>query len=185
MIIESDDEMRAVEKLLLRITPRKVELPDGATDEELDAFVARTGIVLPESLRAWLKVCNGAPVVAGLFGVKPVKEHLDIEHIYSFCPEWRLKGWIPVSSDGCGNYFLIVPTRGQFPVVFIDTIANPDAPTYIVASDMIRFLYGLFEDALKDTGWPCDEDVVLERDPEIATFTEFRKCWDDEVSGPT
>jgi hypothetical protein len=90
------------------------------------------------------------------------------------------KKWIPVASDGCGNYYA-VPTNGEFgpgfPVVFIDSIASTDSPAYIVASGVLKFVRFYLEDELRLTQWPFDREEVVRCDPGILTFSGVKLPW--------
>ncbi len=156
-------------------------LPEGATAEQLNAFSQRTGIQLPSELSSWLSISNG-PCVGrgGLFGVETRRESCDIYQILARHPSWMMKKWIPVASDGCGNYY-IVPTNGEFgpryPVVFIDSIASTESPAYIVASGLLKFIQFYLEDELRLTEWPFERDEVVRRDPDILKFTGVKLPW--------
>ena len=182
-------EVEAVKDLLSKLPrPPKVSLPGGASDADIQAFSDRTGIKVPPPLAEWLKLCNG-PMVGpgGLFGIPPVRKHLSIEYIYEIYPEWRAKAWIPLSSDGCGNYYILASAQDfgpGWPVLFIDTMEARDRPAYIVASGIWRFLVFLLEDeflhekGLFDTPWPFDRAEVTRRDPEIESFRGVPLPWE-------
>jgi hypothetical protein len=173
-------ELKDVAKLLRQLPLRTGEqLPPGAPDSELDLFSGRTGIQLPTAVRAWLNLSNGAGVgPKAMLGVKTRDRYRDIEYVYKFAPLWKENGWIPLTSDGSGNYYLVVPTRGQYPVVFVDVSVDPEKPTYVVASNPLRFLRFLFEDELGLEGWPFNPEYVESRDPEIRAFyDDFAAPW--------
>src|ERR1700689_4522542 len=113
-------------KKLLHEAPRAPEdsIPGGVSEKDLGAFVGRTGITLPSSMRKWLQLSNGPCVgPGGLFGIRPKRPALDIEKILDIFPSWKARKWIPVAGDGCGNYY-VMPTKEDFgvgfPIVFID-----------------------------------------------------------------
>lgn len=184
-------EIEAVRELLGKVPhPPEEDLPGGADDAEIEAFTERTGVTLPRALVAWLKLSNGPCVgPGGLFGIRPARESLDIEYRLDLYPQWKERGWIPVAGDGCGNYYVLA-TAQEFgpgwPVLFIDTMASPDAPDYIVASDIWRFLVFLLEEELLeekgiyDTPWPFDRTEVTRRDPGIESFTGVPLPWETE-----
>lgn len=184
-------EVEAVKDLLPKLQrPPKVALPGGASDADIQAFSDRTGIQVPPPFAAWLKLCNG-PLVGpgGLFGIPPVRKHLSIEYIFEIYPEWHERAWIPISSDGCGNYYVLATVQEfgpGWPVLFIEPIQSAREPAYIVASGVWRFLVFLLEDELLheldilDTPWPFDRAEVTRRDPEIESFTGVSMPWDAE-----
>jgi hypothetical protein len=168
---------------LLSKVPRPPEdaIPEGASESQCDAFQRRTGLRLPHDVRDWLKISNGPCVgPGGLYGIRPARSDLDIESILEIFPSWRESKWIPVAGDGCGNYYLI-PTQQEYgtgyPVLFVDTSSTPDAPAYIVASDMGRFVVALLETELGAEGWPFNEHDVTKSDPQITRFKGLALPW--------
>jgi cell wall assembly regulator SMI1 len=170
---------------------KEYQLPSGATDEEVDAFLQRTGIAMPPELREWLLIYNGPCLgEGGMYGIRPALEANDIEDRLESYPTWRENQWIPIAGDGCGNRY-IVPTRGEFgdgfPVLFIDVHEKPDTPTYIVASSVGKFLEFILAKGLREARniqedllrcWPCNEDVVRVADPDIVRFHGVPFPWD-------
>jgi hypothetical protein len=53
-------------------------------------------------------------------------------------------------------------------VAFVETVADPDRPAYLVASDLWRFLVLLLQRELGDRRWPFDAAAVLHADPRLA-----------------
>ena len=168
--------------LLARVpAPPDEETPAGATEQQVAEFEKRTGVTIPAKLRSWLLACNGPCVgPGGVFGIKPKRADLDIEQVLSLFPKWREKGWIPVAGDGCGNYY-VVATKREFgdgePVLFIDTMEQDSVPAYIVASDVWRFLWFLFNDELGESKWPFNRDEVTTSDPDILSFHDVDLPW--------
>ena len=111
----------------------------GATAEELASLELRLGLSLPASLTTWLGVLNGDTVgQGGVFGARRDKSFLDIAHISKiFQVEWAGHLWIPVASDGCGNYYVLLPDER---VGFVDTMADPRAIDAIKAETLDEFL---------------------------------------------
>jgi cell wall assembly regulator SMI1 len=171
-----------IRKLLARCPdPPEDTLPEGCSDADLTGFEERTKISIPADLRTWLKVSNGPCVgPGGLFGIRPNRAYLCIESRLDIFPSWKTKKWIPVAGDGCGNYYLI-PTLNDygkgFPVVFVDTIASPDSPAYIVSSDIGHFLVSLLEQELGAGDWPFNEKSVVQHDPNILKFKCVKLPW--------
>ena len=173
----------------------------GQTEENLQAFMERTNLVLPPEILAFFKIANGLPVGSrGLDGISPTRRYRkrpkyrypDVESVYSYLPEFQDAGWLPIGTDGCGSYY-VIPLQGDFgpgfPVVFHDH-ENEYNPTYIVASGLEQFVKFLIEEEVMNAtlpwgesnypgwGWPFDKEAVLKRDPAILNFTGVRIPWE-------
>lgn len=164
---------------LAQIVPREpgLELPRGATDGRIASFTLFEGVTIPPEVRDWLLFTNGPNIGPScIFGLKDLKE------IYGSLPEWKKKLWLPITTDGCGDYYVLaldsedLPLR---PVYFIDPYTSGyDEPTYAVASGFWQFLRFLFRAELEeDTGWPFDKAHVLASDPELAGVRSARLPW--------
>lgn len=96
----------------------------GATAEELRDLESRLVSPLPPSLVTWLLILNGDTIGdGGVFGACADKPALDIACIRGiFSREWSDRPWLPVASDGCGNYYVLI--NGET-VGFIDSSADP------------------------------------------------------------
>lgn len=139
---------------------------EGASAEEIRDLEARLGIVIPESLAAWLRVCRGsAGGDGGLFGVGNSRSHLDIDYTMNLFPGWQQRGWIPVAGDGCGNYYVLMTAEPGAPVGFVDTISAEDEIHYVAATSLPIFLRELLVDVVSPTGWPFDRNYVAQVDP--------------------
>jgi hypothetical protein len=171
-----------ISELLTKVRrPPGETLPRGVSEGDLEEFSDRTGIPLPNDLRKWLMLTNGPCVgPGGLFGIRPIREFLDIETCLGLYPQWKEKQRIPIAGDGCGNYY-VMPTQDEygkgFPVLFFDTIESLDVPAYIVASDLSHFLVFLLEKELGSKGWPFDEKEVAQKDPRITEFVGVPLPW--------
>jgi cell wall assembly regulator SMI1 len=98
---------------------------DGASSQELEDLERRLGRPLPAPLADWLRICRGAAIgPGGFFGNRSDRPALDIPACLELFPEWADKGWLPVAGDGCGNYYVLLPS-GQ--VGFVDTISDSAA----------------------------------------------------------
>jgi len=174
--------MSAISELLAEVPkPPGEGLPPGLADADLQAFSERTGIPLPPDFAQWLKFSNGPCVgPGGVFGIGTSRSALDIESYLTIYPAWKLKKWIPVAGDGCGNYYLLA-TQGEFgpgfPVFFVDTSASSNSPAYIAASDIEHFLIFLLEKELGRTRWPFDRATVAEQDPMVFHFQKVPLPW--------
>jgi len=175
-------EARKIHKLLTEVPqPPEESLPAGISDRECDSFEERTGIHLPDDVRQWLEVSNGPCVgPGGLYGIQPQRPHLDMEKFLELFPSWRMRKWIPLAGDGCGNHY-VIPTQAEYgsgyPVLFIETNSTSDAPSFIAASDIDHFLVSLLEKELGVEGWPFDEGYVTSTDPGITRFLGVPLPW--------
>ena len=98
MIFIQEEVMRLVHQSYETIPFPKDALPDGVSDAAMDAFSVRTGVPIPEELRAWLRLVDGP--MAGPGGTCSLKQ---MEEQYEWYPEWKTKGWIKIAGDGCGD----------------------------------------------------------------------------------
>ena len=131
-------------------------LPPGLSDGEIDQFTHRTGLPIPPELREWLQFTNGPCIgPGGIFGIRPRRESQDMEGVFEFLPEFKKNRWLPLGTDGCGNYYVLAlasePTPLR-PVYFIDAYQEKGykVPTYAVASEFWLFLRFLFRSELGD-----------------------------------
>lgn len=173
-------DISRIKDLLLRVpSAPNQRLPPGLTDDVIAGFVERVGVQIPPEQVELLKVSNGPCVgPGGIFGVRPVLQFLDIEGLYETYPAWQDAGWVPVAGDGCGNYYIAIPTGENWPVAFIDTMDDPLRPAFIVASGVLKFVIALLEKELGDTGWPFAEAQVTASDPAILAYDNvFTMPW--------
>ncbi len=175
------DKVRIKELLEKAPKFRDNPLPEGATEAEIHAFEQRVQTRVPDDLREFLKITNGAWVDPGVFGLRPFDPFLDIESTLAFFPSWLQKGWIPIGADGCGNLY-VVATKQEFgpgdPVFFSDHEYNRDFARYIVASDVGHFLEFFLEAELGEERWPFDKEYVVQKDPNIVTFRKDLLPWE-------
>jgi hypothetical protein len=117
------------------------EAPSGASELEIDALESRLGRDLPLVLRLWLSVCRGAAIgPGGVFGHRPDRDFLDMPHVQALFPQWRELEWLPVASDGCGNYYVLTHDGS---VGFVDTMKDPGQLDRLASSDLLSFMTGL------------------------------------------
>ena len=158
-----------------------------ASLEDIREFEMESGNKLPAELAEWVSVCNGAAVnPGGLYSLKDI-----LSHYKSVNPSWLAKGWIPIASDGCGDYYVLntsvaIPTSGTHPVYFVDQ-CDYEKPAYVVASGLWHFLKFLLDHEILDqalspevsmnataqnpeTYWPFNKAYVLQRDSELANY---------------
>lgn len=160
--------------------PPGYELPGGASEQELGLFEARTGIRITPQLRAWLATVNGAMIgPGGLFGVRGAADPLSIERHMNIYPEWRQQGWLPIGSDGVGNYWTVTkgPEGSEGWVSFIDVHSDPGSIEYYAASNVFRFLKFVLSAELGERGWPRSCTYVLALDPELERAPAAMTAW--------
>src|SRR4051812_5659230 len=77
-------------------------LPLGATDAEIDAFVMAQQVTIAPEVRDWLSFTNGPRIgFGGVYGLN------DFENVYGFMPEFKERHWLPLGTDGCGDYYVL------------------------------------------------------------------------------
>jgi len=169
-----------VKQLVRRVgLPPEEQLPEGTTEEAILAFEARTGLIVPASLRKWLRFVNGPCVgPGGVLGIGPKHSFLNMEEILRCYPEWRENGWIPVAGDGCGNYYILNTNEDSGPIYFIDTALDLEHLAYVVASCLWRFLWFILKQELGSNGWPFLREYVTSNDPDIIKCVAAPAPWD-------
>jgi hypothetical protein len=101
-------------------------------------------------------------------------------------PEFKANSWLPLGTDGCGDYYVLAlasepdPLR---PVYFIDPYQDGgySRPTYAVASELWLFLRFLFRDELGDRSWPFESRSVLVSDPLLAQVRGAPLPWEADA----
>ena len=180
---------RALLELLARRAATEGVTPvPGAEAREVSAFATRLQRPLPPQLFAWLQHCNGAQIgPTGLYGIPPSTLHLYIETPLASYPEWHHAGWLPLSDDGDGTYYVVScdPELGAtYPVFAVDTHEDPHSAAYVVASDLFHFLEFYLTDSDEPTAdawaerWPFSERLVLAQDPAIAECSPLPLPWE-------
>lgn len=105
---------------------------------------------------------------------------------YEDLPELKNNGWLPLGTDGCGNYYILalVSERESLrPVYFIDAYQHGGFSrlTYAVASELWLFLRFLFRSELGHRGWPFDSRSVLLSDPLLAEVRGAPLPWEADT----
>jgi hypothetical protein len=163
--------------------PPGYELPGGADDALLDAFERRTGLRLPETLRAWWGAVNGALIgPGGLLGIREPEEFLSVEGCLRLFPQWASSGWVPIAGNGLGDYWVVLPGPGgdEGWVGFVDCHDDPHRIWSYAASDVLRFLRFLLAEEQGEKRWPSDRAYVLAEDPALAEVPEPLAPWRPE-----
>jgi cell wall assembly regulator SMI1 len=195
-------DAKKVKELLARFEtegnfPQPPPQPAATSDVDIEALQGRIGIKVPDDLREWLKISNGAFAdTIPVYGAHPAEHPLSMEGILNIFPLWREIKWIPVAGDGCGNYYVIA-TQNEFgegfPVVFIEAVTDNSTPRYIVASDLGHFLVLVMESELAQRDldpveteleplpW-FNEQKVLHDDPAILNFHGVPLPWNADKS---
>jgi hypothetical protein len=153
----------------------------GASEEDIAALETGIGRNLSLGLHRWLRVVNGAMLgPGGVFGIRDPRDFLSIEKYLRIYPEWRTLGWVPIASDGVGNYWVAVPQGPDGSadwIAFIDTHENPATVDRYVASNFLRFMRFLLKSELGETRWPGDKRYDLECDPALANVPVEQAPW--------
>jgi hypothetical protein len=174
------EEVRNLATIVRR--PLGTTLPTAASDAEIDALARRTRVSIPSAVREWLAFTNGPKIgPGGVYGLN------DFEKTYGFLPEFRDHRWLPLGTDGCGDYYVLALESEDHPlqpVYFIDPIPDGyEIPAYAVASIFWQFLWFLFNRELGEDRWPFDPAFVLEHDPALAKVATAPLPWvADEAS---
>jgi cell wall assembly regulator SMI1 len=152
----------------------------GADAGQLGRLADLLGYPVPADLREWLTRCNGSDSggPGALFGAYPANRALRIEAAAAIHPQWIPRRWVPVASDGTGNYYLLDASHrvtSTDAVFFVDTMDDPDRLAYVVGSRLLTFLRFLLTRELDlpgASGWPFDPEYVLARDPDLALVAD-------------
>src|SRR3954451_17989717 len=95
----------------------------GAAAGELQDLEVRLSRPLPAALAEWLVIINGDTIgEGGVFGARPDAPDLDIASLRNLHEEWADCNWIPVASDGTGNYYVLT---ADGTVGFVEQMADP------------------------------------------------------------
>ena len=118
-----------------------IDLPIGASLNDIRAFESRFNLRLPKPLLEFLQVINGAYVGGqGFLGINSTTNN-EIGQVLELTPLWVERNWIPVASDGCGNYFVIVSlSEHDHPICFVDHEIGYDTIDYVAASSLEIFV---------------------------------------------
>lgn len=181
-----------------RITgARPVAMLGLATDDEIRRFESLHNITLPSEVKAWFQSWSAASVSSigymgfsgfnTLFSVE--EDDCSVDWYFKMYPEWKEKGWIPITDDGCGDLYIlttsvVIPSAGTHPVFFLDQ--SGDNPAYVTASGLWKFLFFLLENEVRiQSGdasyWPFDERKVTANDPCIVECREIPLPWEADM----
>lgn len=139
-----------------------------ASVKEISNAETRLGFTFPLEFREFLGYLNGPCIgPGGIFGVKPQRSNLDIELNLESFPDWKIKQWIPVAGEECGNYYVLVPGSSSRAVGFVEAVSSPEEIQYLVASGFWKFLIFLLRREIGEKGWPFNEQFVISKDPAI------------------
>lgn len=156
--------------------------PDGATDEEIRGAELELGFAIDDDYKTLLRFSNG-PCIGGdgstaffsvvKFGANKLVENID--------ERWRYGKWLPVTSDGCGNTFVLMTLDGVpgRPVGFVEGVSVRAEPEYLVASSFRAFLkFWVGRGGKRMEGWPFARQVFEMFDPEfLAAAPERLQPW--------
>ena len=172
-------EQRELKALMHEALLNPDELPlSGASPAEIAAAEAKLGRRLPEELRDWLSVVNGACIGRQYFiGVHPAS--YDIESTLEGTPYWEGRGWLPIAGDGCGDYYVLLEDEIGHPIAFIDQM-DFEKLAYVVSSNLAIFLRRFIAaEAILDWGWLFDKSEMLEKDPALLTLNVAPLPWEE------
>jgi hypothetical protein len=176
-----DPEIDELLALARRCPAPPGEVFAGATEQEIAGAETMAGRSFPSGLRGWLGVVNGAMIgPGGIFGVRDANEFLSIDRYFKMFPEWRDSGWIPVASDGVGNYWVSVPEGPDGSrdwIAFVDVRPDPVSVDRYFSSSFLIFLRFLLEAELGEKRWPTDREYTLERDPALSYAPKGQEPW--------
>jgi hypothetical protein len=160
--------------------PPGYELPHGATEDELTEFESRTGLSLVAEHKDFLRRINGAMIgPGGVFGVRNASDVLSIEEYLKIFPEWRERGWVPIASDGVGNYWVVTdgPDGSAGWVAFVDVHLDAHSVGYYAASSFNRFLNFLIRSELGEYEWPPRQEYAMQWDPRLVELPSSVRPW--------
>jgi cell wall assembly regulator SMI1 len=184
-------EKEQVLEMMKRVRPLTSEpiVLKPADPADLILIEKKHDVRLPGEMKEWFSLCDGADINPGglcrLFDDRP--GFTSIDWWMANQPEWRQSGWLPIASDGCGDYYVVlsqmrVGPMGTSPVAFIDQ-SDYRKLDYVTASGLWKFFWFLFERELlfqdnRETYWPFDKEKVLRIDPALAECDGLIKPWD-------
>jgi hypothetical protein len=131
---------------------RGIHIPGSATTIDKQAVQTRFGQTQLFELELWLIMTKGpvlisTPILGFGKGQRPVKQFHYEEALENY-PEWEELKWVPIASDGCGNYYVFPLTHdyGEYrPVLKILVSESTTEPAYVAASNLLLFLKRLIE----------------------------------------
>ncbi len=152
--------------------------PDGATDDEIRGAELELEFAIDDDYKALLRFSNG-PCIGGdgviaFFSVAKYGANKLVENIDE---RWRDRKWLPVTTDGCGNTFVLVTLDGVpgRPVGFVEGISIRPEPAYLVASSFRAFLkFWVGDRGKRMKGWPFARELFERFDPELLTTVPER-----------
>ena len=152
---------------LVRDVARFLELsePNGATDRDIDAVALFFGVDYLGILEVWLAGCRGPFLVSQpIVGFGATKRPGDFFHyrdILESHPDWVDFGWVPIASDGCGNFYIYPLKTGDehYRPIFLVYAESPTEPSQVVASNLLRFILRLLRSELTDFDESIEDDI--------------------------
>ncbi len=154
----------------------------GATEEEIQRFERAYRLSIPPRLKQWLSYCNGAALgMKPYYGVGLLDDSLNIESTYVTMDHWPSRGWIPIGTDGCGNFYVVI-TKGDYgegePVIFSDSGQDWGEASYIVAADVWEYVYLSLSRELDGMEWPFNPQAFRSIDSKIFQYQGVPFPWD-------
>ncbi len=166
-----DRGMNWVEELLgpLKKSAHEWQFPEEATDELICRAEAKLGFVIGDDYKDLLRFSSG-PCIGrdGFAEFTSVLEHGPRSYTNVMGEPAVTRGWLPVTTDGCGNYFVIMryPNAKGRPVAFFESSHSSDIPRYFVASSFRKFLlFWVADHGRAMSGWPFEIEKFRLHDP--------------------
>ncbi|MEY4530119.1 MAG: hypothetical protein RLZZ156_840 [Deinococcota bacterium] len=169
-------------ELLDKLPRPDIDLPLGASLQDILSFETHYKLHLPNSMREFLQVINGAYVGSQVFlGINSTTNN-EIGRFLELIPSWVQRNWIPIASDGCGNYFVMMVANEQNqPIGFIDHETGYETVDYVVSSRLEifveQFILREVDGTRKLKNWFFDEKIALQIDPNILKFKDLGLPW--------
>lgn len=155
--------------------------PPAVNFEAIVSFQNRFRTTLPDSVIAYLSKTDGAQFgeLRGPYEIeKRSSKESCIDDVLTLYDGFISRMWIPVASDGCANYYVLVgEMQEDRPVCFVDTLSSIENLQYVVASGYWHFLRFFYGQLCGETFWPSDQRRVQELDPDIARVDVASPIW--------
>jgi hypothetical protein len=186
-------EQEGKDFVLTRCPPLPDKPRQGVSADRL-ALEKQVADMLPPELVEWLpRATSAAPDERGsiesfnnlggmvsFFGSDGLLDRISppsvIEGVRKWLKSWLGRRWLPIASDGCGDYFLLIEhVPGRRIVVFWDQRNNCDEYDYVYASSLWHFLAGALSKPHEQ--WPCNRWATLAFDPDMGELKGVRFGW--------
>ena len=112
----------------------------------------------------------------GFMGIDTGDTFCNSDDFYEVYPDWILRKWLPVATDGCGNAYIMHCSDSDLNgfIFFKDLMSTSETEiSYYVGSNIWSFAYMMLymekrnEAEIFDGLWPFDQEFVTSNDPDI------------------